>query len=519
MKKYIVALMASFACTGLFAQGEMDAIRLSGNDLRGTARGQAMGGAFGALGGDVTGILINPAGLGVYRSSEINATLAIHSTSIQTDWETIINKQETSKINFDNISYVGYYPTGNSDLPVLNFSFSYNRLKNFNRSYTAAGQGMRPSLGDYIAGITNGIPFSDMNATENYNPYNNYGIPWLSTLGWQGYLINDVSNDSYSGLFRDETVSPTLSVTERGHIDSYNFSLGTNFEDKLYLGLSVALTDISYVMSSSYGERFSGGGDFSLDNSFETQGDGMQFIFGGIWRPVDFLRLGVAYHSPTWYSLTDSYQAHTLANYEGVDPNTWAKTPDDGWTPYRFKTPSAWVFSAASIIGTKAIVSADYEWKNYTQMSVMDPERREKPDNEFIREDFKPTLTVRMGMEYRFTPAFSGRIGYSIIKHPYEQTFKDGEREVVIVGTVPHYTIEGNINHYTAGIGYRITPQFYIDATFVYRTQQDHLHFFPLVDENLYNSLPPGWNNGSRKEPATLANRTGKGLITVGYKF
>lgn len=30
-----------------------------------------MGGAFGALGGDISGIAINPAGIGVYQKSEI----------------------------------------------------------------------------------------------------------------------------------------------------------------------------------------------------------------------------------------------------------------------------------------------------------------------------------------------------------------------------------------------------------------------------------------------------------------
>jgi long-subunit fatty acid transport protein len=505
--------MILFVCAGLFAQGEMDAIRLSGGDLRGTARGQAMGGAFGALGGDVTGILINPAGLGVYRSSEINATLALNTTPVKTDWQNTINKEGSTKVNFDNISYVGYYPTGNMSVPVLNFAFSYNRLKNFNRRYSASGKGMNSSLTNYIAAITNGIHYEDMNAVGNYDPYANRKIPWLSTLGWLGYFINDVSDNSYSGLFSDETVSPQLNINERGSIESYDFSLGTHFSDKLYLGFTLALTNISYSMSSYYGEKFSHSGNIGLNNSFETDGSGFQFIFGGIWRPVDFLRLGVAYHSPTWYTLTDYYQAHTTADYEGVDPdNTWAKTPDDAWTHYRFNTPYSWVFSAAGIIGTKAIVSVDYEWKDYTSMKLMDNEKTPKADNQYIQDDFRATSILRTGFEYRLTPQLSGRVGYSNAQHPYEKRFQDGWKEAVIVGTVPHFTIDGDVNYFTAGIGYRFTPYFYIDAALVYRTQKDDLYSFPSVIDVNGNFIVDS-------KPASVINRSYKGLVTVGYKF
>ncbi|GHV56470.1 hemin receptor [Bacteroidia bacterium] len=502
---------------GLFAQGEMDAIRLSGGDLRGTARGQAMGGAFGALGGDVTGIMINPAGLGVYRSSEINVTMALNSANLKTDWQGITNKEGTTKFNFDNVSYVGYYPTGNVSVPVLNFAFSYNRLKNFNRRYSASAQGVGASLTDYIANITNGIARKDMeyeyrnDGTLIYDPYNT-NIPWLSTLGWQGYLINDVTDNSYSGLLLSgETLSPRLQINEQGYIESYDFSLGTNFSDKLYLGLTVSLTDLFYHLNSSYGEEFQYGGNIALTNYFETTGTGFQFTFGGIWRPADFLRLGIAYHSPTWYRLEDYYQGWAYADYEGIKPGTEA-TPDDAWSRYRFNSPGNWVFSAAGIIGTKAVVSVDYELKDYTGMKLMNNEGNPyEQDNRYIKEDFRATSTLRAGLEYRFTSQFSGRVGYSYAQNPYENTFKDEKKEAMIIGTVPHYTIDGDVNYYTAGIGYRFTPDFYIDVALVYRTQQDKLYAFPsIVDRSGFIVESPA---------ASIANNTCKGLVTVGYKF
>jgi len=525
MKKYTIILIALFACTGLLAQGEMDAIRLSGSSLRGTARGQAMGGAFGALGGDVTGIMINPAGLGLYRSSELNFTMALNFANTQTDWQNTINKGNNIKFNFDNISYVGYYSTGNAGLPTLNFAFSWNRLKSFNRSYIASGRGMNSSLTDYITAITNGydgnqgVFVDDMIADsryEGYDPYRpRYGdpqIPWLSILGWNGWLINDDTDYTYSSiLFPDEKVAPRLEVNERGYIDSYDVSLGANVQDKFYWGLTFSLTDISYRWDSRYDEEFKPRGGIGLDNYLETNGTGYQVKLGAIWRPADFLRFGVSYYSPTWYYLTDYYQGRAIAQYDIKDE--WAKTPDHAYTRYRFNTPYNWIFSIAGIIGTKAIVSLDYEIKDYRGMKLMDNlGRPQKIDNDYIEEDFKVASTLRAGLEFRFTPQLSGRLGYSYVQNPYEKEFKNGWKEAMIIGTIPHYTIDGDAHHFTTGIGYRFTPQFYIDAAFIYRTQQNDLYYFPSVVGDDGNFIV-------QSTPASMTNRACKGLVTVGYKF
>ncbi|MDR3061567.1 MAG: outer membrane protein transport protein [Dysgonamonadaceae bacterium] len=320
-------------------------------------------------------------------------------------------------------------------------------------------------------------------------------------------------------------------MKERGYIETYDFSLGTNFSDKFYLGATFSLTNILYHLDSFYGEKLGEGGTIGLDNYFETQGAGYQFNAGVIWRPVDALRLGVAYHSPVWYSLTDYYQGTAKADHAGGNTGQEGiSTPNDALTDYRFNTPYYWVFSAAGVIGTKAVVSLDYEIKDYSGMNLMDKYGKEKEfENHYIQQDFKTASTVRAGLEYRFTPQFSGRLGYSWVENPYKTEFKDnpsaGEYlnvnekyryKDLIVGTVPHYTIESNVNYLTAGIGYRFTPRFYVDATLVYRSQTDDLYYFPSYE--FIN------NNGEHRQlvksiPAKLTNNTYKGLVTVGYKF
>lgn len=113
MKK-IVCLVASvlfLSGASAFAQGEMDAYKYSLGDLNGTARYLGMGGAFGALGGDASAMSSNPAGLGIYRSSEVVGTLSLSSIDTKSNWNGNVSKDDKSKLSFDNFSYVGYFPT------------------------------------------------------------------------------------------------------------------------------------------------------------------------------------------------------------------------------------------------------------------------------------------------------------------------------------------------------------------------------------------------------------------------
>ena len=516
MKKNLLLLIALFSCAYSFGQGELDAFRFSKNDLSGTARGIAMGGAFGALGGDITGVSINPAGIGVYRTSELSTTLSLTSSNIKTNWQNSINKDDKVSFRLDNINYVGYFPAGKEGQSI-NFGFSFNRLKSFDRNYSANGKGMPNSLTDYMADLVWGIP-----SRELYFENNRPGIPWLGVLGWEGYLINNPQGNEYESILNvdevngNEKVSPRLSVSEKGHINSYDFTFGSNVSTSLYLGMSFSITDIYYRMNSLYDEAFDDGGGFMLDNYLQTEGSGYQVNLGAIWLPTDFLRLGVAYHSPTWYTMTDYYQARLDPDVpgEGGKKAPIIDTPGDASTNYRLRTPYSWVFSAAAILGTQAIVSLDYDIKDYTSMNLEDNYGySDREQNRYIDTDFRMAATLRAGFEYRFTPQFSGRLGYAWMQSPYEKEFKEDRAfDAAVVGTIPHYTVDGDMNYYTAGIGYRFTPQFYLDFAFVHgRQQKDDLYFFPSMYEDEKGNPSP--------KAASFDNTFNKGLITLGYKF
>ena len=114
-------------------------------DLNGTARYMGMAGAFGALGGDVSAIKDNPAGLGIYRSSEVTATFGFRTQNTASNWNGSTDSDGRFKFTFDNVAAVTAFPTwagrnGGSGLLQSNWSLSYNRLKSFNRRMRVGGK-------------------------------------------------------------------------------------------------------------------------------------------------------------------------------------------------------------------------------------------------------------------------------------------------------------------------------------------------------------------------------------------
>lgn len=525
MKKSIIVFCSVLMCSisAAFSQGEVEALKLSGSDLSGTARGMAMGGAFGALGGDLTGISINPAGIGVYRSSEVVGTLGLAQEKSEVGSVT----RNKTQFAFDNIGFVGYFPLRSDAIPFLNFGFTYNNIKNFDKNIATPLGSPNSSLMDYMCYVSNsfndgkGVNSSllDFNITDD--PFSS-GAPWLSVFGFNGYLIDP--NQTPQGYeytpLHNEAVNNSISLSEKGYVNSYDFTLGTMIANKLNIGVAFTVTDLYYRLTSRYSEEFSKGDNagFDLHNYLKTDGAGVGAKIGIIYRPINSFRIGVSYHSPVWYNLTDTYSAEMAEDVSAYLPNTDyepARTNSDVYyLDYRLKTPDKWVFSLAGIFGNNFIASLDYEINNYGSMKLKgnsndaDPDAVYEYDNQYISEDYKTASTVRVGLEYRFTPQFSGRLGYAWMQNPYENDYYDGNVETKTVGSTTIYRIEGDKNYFTGGLGYRFNPNVYLDFALVYKTQKDKLYPYPSVPEiNLDAS------------PFSLSNKNIKGLLTLGYKF
>lgn len=517
-RKVLLFTALVFSVGSVLAQGEMDAYKLSQTDLTGTARSVSMGGAFGALGGDISGIAINPAGIGVYRSSEIVTTMNFQNT--KTTIESNFNKIDDSKFkfNFDNLAFVTAFPLYNDDVPYLNFGFSYNRVKNFDRKYSMGIQSNN-TIANYMAYRANGITFKDpdyhnelwIDPKDDLYPLDNYD--WLSVFGYNSGLIG-LGNDN---IFREAstipgTVGNDLFVREKGSISTYDFNVGTTISDIVSFGLTISVTDLKYRLYSEFSEYYGNNNTYAyLDNDIRTDGTGFQVSAGVIVKPVNELRIGLAYHSPTWYNMTDTYAADFNFDLEGIgiDNDLWDPMPFYNYD-YKLRTPDRWTASLAGVIGQTAIISADYEYTNYGgNMKLFneygDPLNHDA--NVDIKNHFKGASTLRLGAEVRFTPQFSGRVGYQWRQSPMKKDFKNNtgidnpKLEPMTVGAVTQYTLDGDTNYITYGLGYRFNKNIYADIAFVMKTQKSDIYTY-------YGSEKSEWKDN-----------TFQGLLTLGYRF
>lgn len=523
MKKIIYILFSLFILSApLFSQSEIDALRFSREDIHGTARAMSMGGAFGALGGDLTGISINPAGISVYRSSEVVGTVNL------TGEKSIVGDTKKNKTRFDmdNLGFVGYFPLRNDVMPLINFGFSYNKVKSFNKKVSAFGDS-ESTLVDYIyddyrhAGIRND---DDLVWIENeYDPFQSQ--PWLPALGRNTSILHP--NQAGTALIPINTGGERpigqIGTEESGYIGKYDFTAGTTINNVLSLGLALTIHDISYDQHSYYAEDYSNESWYELNNRVSASGAGISGKLGLIYRPVNALRIGFAWHTPSWIAITETYSAELLEDIQNFIPSYVTDYKKGGFhtaqflNNYDLTTPGKIVASVATVLGKNFIASVDYEVTDYSKMKFNVPSNDNNRnsswydiDNEFIKNDHKLTSSVRIGTEYRFTPQFSARLGYAWMQNPYNADFV-ALGNAVVAGSNTVFRMEGDANYFTGGLGYRFNKNFYLDMAVVYKTQNDDLYPFPNIYEGDQLIIDAA--------PFSLKNNSLRGLLTLGYKF
>ena len=514
---YLLAFMLLLSLS-LSAQGEVDALRFSREDLYGTARAMSMGGAFGALGGDLTGVNTNPAGIAVYRSSEVVGTFNLSFEGSSVD------SYDANKTNFNmnNLGFVGYFPLRNDIIPHINFGFSYNKLKSFNKNIDAVGVPASSML-DYISDRSTDINPTDLYRGEDLpDPFKTQ--PWLSVLAYNSWLIDDHKDEQgyyYTPLNAGKAIGNEIKTRESGYIDNYDFTVGTTINNKFNLGMSLSIKDINYRQTSDFWEDYDKG-SYRLTNWLTTKGSGIGAKFGAIYRPINELRLGLSYHTPTYYDFTETYEAEieddmgeyiTDPDYKKDITNSRRFSND-----YDMRTPGKLVASAAAVLGNRFIASVDYELVNYGNMKLLTPSNVMggsdwyEVENHYISTGFRNTSTVKVGAEYRFTQKLYGRLGYAWMQNPYEADLKESG-DALIRNSNTVYRMEGDANYFTGGVGYRFNQSFFLDFALVYRVQTDDLYPFPnLYTENRQELV-------INANPFELKNTSFRGLITLGYKF
>lgn len=188
MKKIItLAALGLLIAAPMSAQTVYDAAKITNKDLNGTARFVGMGGAMGALGGDISTIGTNPAGIGVYRSNDAMVSFGFSSYGTESNY--VGNKMNSDKMraSFDNAGFVLSSKIGNATaLRYVNFGFNYHKAKSFYKNMSMGGNLGDYTQTDYMAAQAGGI--KDWSGDIYTDPE----VGWLSALGYDGYLITDL---------------------------------------------------------------------------------------------------------------------------------------------------------------------------------------------------------------------------------------------------------------------------------------------------------------------------------------
>lgn len=516
MKKSILILSCLTIGIIASAQTEYDALRMGQTDILGTARYMSMGGAFGALGGDASALKDNPAGLGVYRSGEISATLSGMFQSSNADWYTQ-NESASSGLNlkFNTFSYIMSVPLWEERTRGLlqsNFSFTYNRVKNFNRTMTAKGRA-DASFTDFLAGFTDGLSESDLKYVENgYDPYNNMNIPWLSVLAYDGYLIDNVPSGSTSWQSSiGGTANSTSLVFESGGISEYSFGWGGNFNNNLFIGANLNFSDLSYSLNSLLKEGFNSGSSFSLTSDLRQSGIGVNLKLGAIYLPTNYLRLGVAFHTPTYYSISESVEYARLDyNHVGYGQQGYTSIPSEGARQnFNLQTPLQAQVSAAYLFGRKGLISLEYNFINYTGMKYSDENGSREAfryENDGMKEVLRNGHVVKVGGEFKPAPNWALRAGYALMTSPSNPDYTGGKaiRMNTVNTNTEYFEQYGITNYISLGAGYR-EASWFIDLSYQLRMQSEDFYPYQFNRDDL--------------QAAFVKTNTSNIALTIGFKM
>lgn len=502
-----------------YSQTAIDAFQLSHSDLRGTARYMSMGGAFGALGGDLSTLNNNPGGIGLYRKSELGVTLNIEASSIKSATSIMTQSTSQTKVSVPNFGYVGAAWLGNDVMPYFTWGVSYGRIVNMNRRYKGQAR-MNGSLYNYVAQYSDGYTSNQLSVegTDNGGYSSPDYIPWLSILSYNGMAINPIGSTSqYQGPWQndhvnsngDRTPSTGISefdVDEHGYVDEYAIDFGGNIMNTVYWGMGFGITDIELTQNTHYTEDIKNAvimdptaelGDLEIGNANTTlsnykhiDGTGFNFKLGVIVRPINALRIGFAFHTPTYYNINQSSGADLNYDYTFFNPDghniNYSGTPNE-YRSWKLRTPWRMQVSAAGIIGTSGIISMEYEYRPYQNMNLRSDYGDELTNyNQDIKTYYKAANILRFGAEYRILPQLSIRAGYEHESTPTGTAISNNEVTVYTsnpddTGTNPAYTLDNSTQYITCGLGYRY-KNFSIDAAYVYKHRTSEYHSFTPND-------------------------------------
>ena len=398
MKKlYFIAMLcvAYISSAQTLSYNDLGAL-FSKESINGTARYNAMSGAFGALGGDLSSIDINPAGAAVFLKSEFAVSLNIRNIETTSNF---YNTNELVENDYSNLSQAGGV-------------FVFNTHQNSNWTNFAIG-----------------FNYSIANDFENF---------WFAS-GNSGYAPITDFYDSDPVIYGNSDGQYAENFTD-GRNNKYSFTFASQYDNNLYVGLSINTYDLEFYQSSLIDEYNSdeNGNTFDVSQTQEllTYGDGYSFSLGFISKPTDNIRFGLAYQSPVWYTLSEEFVEFDVNIFENDLNITNEFSTGDTYSgingfDYELRTPSKLTGSFAFIFEKQGLISLDYIYKNYSNIKLSNSNFSQ--ENIAFNNDLESTGQLRLGTEWRFDN-LSLRGGYHIEKSPFKDALDSDDLEGFSLG-------------------------------------------------------------------------------------
>lgn len=512
MKK--IFLTTALASVAMMAQAQNtylnDAMSNTSGDVYGSSRYVGMGGAMGALGADLSVISWNPAGVGLMRKGDASFTTGV-----------IWDKKGTDEISkgtatLDQAGFIYSVPFDEySKTKYVNVAINYQRTKNFNNSFYADN--------NHLNGLSQMSQLAEL-VNNGYDTNNN-----LAGLAVdEGYLTPVYGeNDkivAYDNVYNGELNRYTQHTW--GGIHSFDFNISSNYNDRLFWGVTFGLNNLRYRAENDYYEESTDpvskqNGDYSLYNDVKVDGFGFNMKFGIIARPFEEspFRVGLTIETPTWYQIKNSTLYNLTDHVNGTQTGTY-----ESYLESSIRTPLKVRASLASTIGSTFAWDVDYEFANYGSTKAGYPNNDvDAPDgnifdntwdksmNQLTETTLKGVHTIRAGVEFRPVSPLSLRLGYNYSTSAYKKNPSFDQLALdsyaMNYATSTSYQTLSDAHIITAGVGFR-WDHCYLDLAYKYRDQKADFYAF-----NVYNT------KGNALSPVKTDLSNHQITATLGFKF
>ena len=452
MKTHVLPFLIAFLSFWTLPAQNLDLVHvITQENISGNARFEAMSGAFGALGGNLSAIHTNPAASAVFNANQFGLSTSTQSTANNTSYFGTSTPTENRNSGLNQIGGVLLLKNNNTEMAWKKIAFGFNAQMQSSYNNTIQINGTNTESGldtyflDYAAGKDGSIfGLNDGETVRSvyqfFGESAGYGFEYQQAfLGYQGYIFDYLEDD---GLFVSNAIYSSVQHNHKIHIsgDKWDmaFTLSGQYNDWLYLGVNMNISGIEYRQISSTTESGydvdSPMREIYFQNELYTYGGGVSLQFGTIATPNKNVRLGVSYKSPTWYSLKDEFSQFLETLY--IDPENGEKKNlvydltnlVNVYDDYTIKTPSELRGSLAYIFGARGLISFDYTLKNY-QNTHIGPNDNDVfiTLNDQIDQNWTSTSSYRIGGEYR-QGGVSLRAGYHLEETPYSNSSILGDR-------------------------------------------------------------------------------------------